>query len=425
MTSSPLSLSRSKSKVSEPGITLSLGYPLLFHWAVLGLVLILLFVSAVTHVVPLLAISVFFLVLALVSRLWSRWSLRGVPYNMSISQSRAFPGEKLDLNFAVTNGKWLPLPWLEIEAELPLRLATGSLKTSSPYTRERVGWTTSVSGGQQVRWKYQLECKARGEYRLGPVRLRSGDICGLFPREIVLPHFVPLLVYPRIDPLYKLDLPLKELFGETEVSKGLYEDTNRTVGARDYWPGDPFKRIHWKVSAAHGQLFSRQYESSASLSLLLILDVYSFYQQEPDNPEPFERAVTMVASLAYQAHREDYSVGLIANSLPAIQIPTHSGRSQLLTVLESLARIEPRARLPLHEHLEKTVGGLPMGATLVIITNVPTPSLTGLVRKLKSEGHSLSLVNIGQPGQAGDVNLAPVQPMLSADGLSLGQPGAK
>jgi len=280
---------------------------------------------------------------------------------------------------------------LEIEIELPYRLATGK-RSLSPYTWERLRWVTAISRGQVISWKHTLEAKSRGDYRLGPLRLRSGDMFGLFPKELVLSHFQGLLVYPRIFPLSKLNLPLKALLGEKVGPRSIYEDTSRVAGARDYRYDDPLKRIHWKASAAHSKLQTRHYESSTSLSLLLILDVHSF----PEENEEFEHAVSTVASLAYEADRQGFAVGLITNSEPEVQIAIGSGQNQLMQILEALARITAKSRISLYEQMDRFRTILPMGATLVVVTRTTTPTLASLACQLEQDGHSLLWISIEQ-----------------------------
>lgn len=387
--SSPLSRSRQKSKA--PGRTIvSLGYPAFFHWSVLVVLLGVLIFSAFKQMVPLLAGTVFVLVLAILTRFWSRYALRGLSESIVISHDRAFPGEEVELTLELVN-KGLPLSWLETEIELPYRLVTGK-SSPSRYTRERLRWVTALSRGQVITWKHTVEAKARGDYRLGPLRLRSGDMFGLFPRELVLPHFQSLLVYPRILPLSKLDFPMRALLGEKATPRSIYEDISRVAGARDYHYDDSFKRIHWKASAAHSKLQTRQYESSTSLSLLLIFDVHSF----PEEDEEFERAVSTVASLAYEADRQGFAVGLITNSEPETQIAIASGRSHLMQILETLARITAKSRAPLSQQMDKFRATFPVGATLVVITRTATPALTGLTCQLEQDGHSLLWVGTEQ-----------------------------
>jgi len=388
MISFPRSRSQQRNEAPDK-VIVSLGYPAAFHWAMLAVLLGLLIFSAFRQMVPLLAITVFLLVLITLPRLWSRYALRSLSGSIS-GHERAFPGEEIELTFELSN-RGLPLPWLEIEMELPYRLATGK-RAHSPYTRERLRWVTALGRGQVISWKHTLEAKSRGDYQLGPLRLRSGDMFGLFPRELILPHFQSLLVYPRIFPLSKLNLPLRALFGEKVGPRSIYEDTSRVAGAREYRYDDPLKRIHWKASAAHSKLQTRQYECGTSLSLLLILDVNSFTEED----EEFEYAVSTIASLAYEAERQGFAVGLLTNSEPEVHIPIGSGRAQLTQILEALARITVKSRLPLSKQMDRIRTILPMGATVVVVTCTTAPTLTNLARQLDQDGYSLLWISIEQ-----------------------------
>lgn len=371
-------------------VIVSLGYPAVFHWTILAVLLGLLIFSAFKHMVPLLATTVFLLVLAILPRLWSWYALRSISGGIITSHDRVFPDEGVELTFELSN-RGLPLLWLEIEIELPYPLATGK-RSLSPYTRERLRWVTAISRGQVITWKHTLEAKCRGDYQLGPLRLRSGDMYGLFPRELVLSQFQNLLVYPRIFPLSKLNLPLKALLGEKVGQRSIYEDTSRVAGARDYRFDDPFNRIHWKASAAHSKLQTRHYESSTNLSLLLILDVHSFTGEN----EEFEHAVSTAASLAYEVAQQGFAVGLIANSEPEVQIAIGSGQNQLMQILEALARITAKSRISLYEQIDRLGTILSMGATLVVVTRTTTPTLASLTCQLEQDGHSLLWIIIEQ-----------------------------
>ena len=384
--------SRQKSRAPDR-VIIGLGYPAIFHWTMLLVLLGLLIFSIYKHMVPLLAATVFLLVLAILPRLWSRYALRNLSISISTSPDHVFPGEKTELVFELTN-RGLPLPWSEIEMELPYRLITGK-NPVSPYTWKRLRWVTAVSRGQAITWKHTLEAKSRGDYRLGPLRLRSGDMFGFFPKEQVLPHFQRLLVYPRIFPLSKLNLPLKTLIGEKAGPRSIYEDTSRVAGARDYCHDDPLKRIHWKASAAHGMLQTRHYESSTSINLFLILDVHSF----PEENEEFEHAVITVASLAYEAERQGFAVGLITNSEPEMYIAIGNGRDQLRNILEALARVTAKSRMSFYEQMGRFRTTLPMGTTLVLVSRTITPAGTSMVRQLEQDGYSVRLISIQQAAE--------------------------
>jgi uncharacterized protein (DUF58 family) len=383
--------SRSQQRNEAPDrVIVNLGYPVAFHWVMLAVLLGLFVFSAIRQMVPLLATTAFLLVLSILPRLWSRHALRSLSDSIT-SHERAFPGEEIELILELSN-RGPPLPWLEIEIEVPYRLATGK-SAASPYTWERLRWVTTLGHGQVISWRHTFEAKARGDYRLGPLRLRSGDMFGLFPRELVLPHFQSLLIYPKIFPLSELGLPLRALLGEKATPRSIYEDISRVAGVRDYRYDDSFKRIHWKASAAHNKLQTRQYESSTSLKLLLILDVHSF----PEEDEEFEHAVSSVASVAYEAERQGFAVGLITNSEPEVHIAMGSGQNQLMQILEALARVTTESRMSLYEQMDRLRTILPVGTTLVVVTRTTTPALSGLTHQLEQDGHSLRWIIIDQP----------------------------
>jgi len=81
---------------------------------------------------------------------------------------RAFTGEKIDAVIQLRNRSWLPLPWLQIQEQIPL-----DLKDQLEYQN-----VLSVAGRSQAEYRYQLACKKRGYYALGPLVLRTGDLFG-------------------------------------------------------------------------------------------------------------------------------------------------------------------------------------------------------------------------------------------------------
>jgi len=392
--SSPLSPSR-RSDAPEK-IAAGLGYPVLFHWIVLAALAALLVVAAGSGLTPLRAGTACWLAWALVARLGSRAALRRITASVKLDRDRAFPGEAVNLEMEIAN-RGLPLPWLEAEMELPVRLMTGK-KPDSPYTWRRPRWVTALARGQTVAWKHTIEAGARGEYRLGPLRLRSGDMFGIYPKELVLPEFATLLVYPRLFPIEKLGLPQRALYGEKVTARSIYEDTSRVAGVRDYRHSDPFKRIHWKASAAHGRLQTRQYESSTSLSLTVLLDAAGYGEGDE-----FERAVSTAASLVFAAQRQGFSVGLAINSDLEVRLPMGSGPDHLMRVLEALARVNAGGDTPVFACLDSVRAVLPAGATLVVITHAAAATFSGLTGPLEREGHSLLCLSTAAEAGGGPV----------------------
>lgn len=224
------------------------------YW--LFITFLLFIASLVFHQVPLLLISLLFLLSGGVARLWNRYCLSRVEYRRKLSASRVFFGEEVQLEVEVTNRKPLPLPWIQIDDEVPeeVTLLKGRTSLSSKITRLFLNNLLTLGWYHKVKRRYPMRCLQRGYFAFGPARLRSGDLFGFFRQEMEIPQVDYLMVYPRIVPLEKLGLPSKQPLGEILTKSYIFQDPTLTLGVREYNAGDSLNRIHWKsteIGRAH------------------------------------------------------------------------------------------------------------------------------------------------------------------------------
>lgn len=110
--------------------------------------------------------------------------------------------------------------------------------------------------------------------RIG-VRIIRGDVrdwfgLGIFRASGILNEEHRLLVFPGADP--------KMPDARADFSDRQEDSADRT---RLYIPGDPVKKIHWKLSAKTGQILVREGEENADDSLMLLLET-SLKDPAPD-----------------------------------------------------------------------------------------------------------------------------------------------
>ena len=252
----------------------------------------------------LLIVGTLVILITLTARLWDRFAFRDVTHSRSLSRDRAFIGDTLEYSITLTNEKLLPLIWVDLQDRFPdgLDLPGGKLKGSAAEATRNHGITTSLLPYQKVTWKYNLHCLARGYHRIGPVRLRSGDMFGFSSAETRLQGFDHLLVYPRVVDLARLVFPAEHPLGEAKGRRPITQDTTRVVGQRDYRPTDPLKHIDWKATARLNSLQTKVFEPVVSLNVLLAMNgSTSEYAWQGSNRRLFERAITVTASAANDA----------------------------------------------------------------------------------------------------------------------------
>lgn len=338
-----------------------------------------------------------------VAWLWNRYVLRNVTYERKLSERRAFVGEEVTLTVRVTNRKFLPIPWLKTEDELPTAVPLSEARLA-PAHQEDVGYLVnlfSLRWHEKVTRRFLMNCNHRGFYSLGPVRLQASDVFGLFTTNHVDTREDTLIIYPQVWPIEVLGLPPKDPFGNVKSDIRLFADPSRAVGLRDHQPEDGLKHIHWKASARQQRLQVKVYEPTTSPQWVLFLNVSTLPEPlQGSNPTLLERAIEVTASVASHGVEQKHLVGLIANgSLPRSDQPLRvlPSRSpdQLMHILEALAAVTPFSTSRIADLLEAESPRLPWGATLVVITGILSDTLLATLLRLKRAGRKTALIAVG------------------------------
>lgn len=344
-----------------------------------------------------------------ISKLWSRYSLVGVSCERWLSERRIFPGQYIELRLRLVNRKLLPLPWIQLDDEIPTGFVpdislTPSNKPGFSFLSKAAAllWYTGVS------WKQRLYGHKRGYYTLGPMTLTSGDIFGFYPRSITQPLIDHVIIYPRIFPIAQMAIPPLYPIGETTAELRIFEDPVRVIGVRDYSPHDSRRRIHWKASARHQNLQVKVFEPTTSLNTVIFLSIDSFAANHGKvyNEDDFELGISAAASVADYLIERRNPVGLFANSRLAdsgqpANILSGSSAGQLVEILEALAKITHTASGPFEEFLQTEQIGMPWGTTLILILYKASPSLINLLVGMKERGQRLIVLQIGEPIDGG------------------------
>jgi len=370
-------------------------------WLLLGILLFL--IGGIARLGVVLALSALVLVTGFVSRAWSHFSLQRLDYDRTFSRRRAFWGDTVEVGLRLANLKPIPLPWIRFEDEVPEALWNMSdlNETTNSPGRALVIRTTSVSWYERVGYRFQLECRERGYHRFGPVRLRSADLFGLFPARAELDATDYLLVYPRLVQFANLRLPGARPYGPLKGGLKLFEDPLRFRGLRDYQPTDPLKRIDWKASARLQELQVRTYDPTASEHWLIVCNLQTI-------PSPnqgyirylLERAISTAASVAMEGNQRQAAVGLIANSslfnsdLP-IRLRPSRDPEQIHHILEALAMASYISPFSITGLLRQESHRLPFATSIVVVTAIMDENLLAIVHHLKSDGHPVAILYVG------------------------------
>ena len=192
------------------------------------------------------------------------------------------------------------------------RLLPTTLEVPVGSATHRYG-IASLAPGAAHEESFTIRTERRGVIEVGPASTRRGDPIGLFSRDVAWTPVREVLVRP---PMLSLDSLGAGLLRDLEgVSTDAVSQSDLAFHAlREYVPGDDLRHIHWrssaKVMASTGEssLLVRQYlDTRRSHATIVVDDVASAW----GDPEDFETAMSVAASIAIRAVLDEFDVSFV------------------------------------------------------------------------------------------------------------------
>ena len=175
---------------------------------------------------------------------------------------------------------------------------------------------SSLAPGATHEESFTIRTERRGVISVGPAMTRRGDPIGIFSRDVVWTPVREVLVRPHLVPMESLGAGLlRDLEG---VSTDAVSQSDLAFHAlREYVPGDDLRHIHWrssaKVMASTGEsaLLVRQYlDTRRSHATIVVDDRLASWS----DPEDFETAMAVAASIAVRAVLDEFDVSFVCGS---------------------------------------------------------------------------------------------------------------
>lgn len=335
----------------------------------------------------------------ILSLLWARNGVRGIGVRRLTRTRRSQVGQFAEEQIEITNRSVWPKLWLELDDDstLPWHVVSRVL--------------SSLGRKSVYRWQVRTLCTLRGRFRLGPMRLRSGDPLGLFDEERTLADSGYIVVYPLTLDLPSFQPSISDLSGGEARHRRTYQMTTNAAGVRDYVPGDSLNRIHWPTTVRARRLMAKEFELDPTADIWLYLDLLRSAEASlpwtPTPPEPglfalhsvkrqrsqyelppvtTEYAVTITASLARYFVARNRAVGMSSHGRSREFLQADRGERQLNKILEALAVVEGVGDLPLAQLIATDGVRLNRNDTVLAISADPNAQWVVALQLLQRRG---------------------------------------
>jgi uncharacterized protein (DUF58 family) len=236
--------------------------------------------------------------------------------------------------------------------------------------------------GEEAELRATVRTYRRGRLRLGSCTVALSEPLGLVRQGCRVAVEDQVLVVPRRYKVPPLALPGMRRYqaGGVTLSSSV-GDSEECIGLRDYRPGDPMQRIHWKSFARRGQPVVREFQDEYFQRHALVLD--TFCAAEGD--DAFEEAVAVAASLAQTIDTHECLLDLMFVGAQAYTFTAGRGQMQpdgLLGILAGVAACRDRPFRILHDAVRARRAAMSGALVILLAWDAPRREFVDEMRLL-------------------------------------------
>lgn len=330
-----------------------------------------------------------------------------------LSPARPSAGDTVTVEVQLSFATRLPLPWMIVADSW-----SGGSHQELLFPGFRRVFTYS----------YELQSVPRGVHQLYGCNVTWGDLPGLFTGGCQPGNKESFKVLPRALHLGGMIPDHTGVPGDHMLPRRRGHSSSEAADIRDYEPGDPLSRIHWKNSARKGSLQSRVPERQAGrMSCIVLANSPQDYEipygalvprgQRGAVMPPFEQAVSAAMGLMLTAERSGAYMQLFSGGWPE-GMARHEGLGQIpARVQDLLTEITPAGSRSLCRLLEDASQSWIPGMTVSVITGRLEEESARTLARFLVQGIKVELYYVwDQPSPGSGTAVEPVRDSSGATG---------
>jgi uncharacterized protein (DUF58 family) len=267
----------------------------------------------------------------------------------------------------------------------------------------------ALAPGESRELRLAFTPRRRGRIEIAGLTLSRPDPLGLVHGLARVPLAARLIALPRRYRLPEIALPGRRKFQPGGVSLAAsVGDSEEFLALRDYRPGDPLQRVHWKSYARTGRPVVKEYQDEFFERHALVLDTGSGGENGGGEDAAFEDAVALAASFVYTLDTHECLLDLLFVGPAAAEqerggvLAYTAGRGQLQSehMLEVLAAVMPSEPAAFAELSRAVAARRESLSSVILILLSWDEERRRLAAALRATGAEVRVLLVCAPGEA-------------------------
>lgn len=276
-------------------------------------------------------VSVFF---GTYCKVYKKHIFDNVSYKCYFDTTEVYQGEDILFIEEVSNGKYLPMPWLKAELTTSKYLNFSDKCSVVTYKSRFVSSCYALEGNKSVKREWKISASKRGVFSIDNVVLTSCDIFATNEVSKAINNVkTSITVLPIEIDSPDIDKTIDYIWGEYQTRRNLLTDAFTMRGIKEYTGHERLNRVHWKGSAKQSNLMVIDEDYTSNVNVVIYL-----YIQDNCEETLAEKTLSMACTIAVRLSEGNVPTKLDTNC--NVNTSTSFGKAHALNIKRTCARVE-------------------------------------------------------------------------------------
>ncbi len=251
----------------------------------------------------------------------------------------------------------------------------------------------SLESGENATLSYTFQA-GRGRFVWESIQAVVSDPFGLLESTVEVPAAEEVRVEPGLRKFRPFMIrPQRTLHSAGSIPARRGGSGTDFWGVREYYPGDPLRRLDWRLTARHPhKFFTKEFEQEEIADIGLILDARRKTDLQTEGDSLFEHSARAIASLAEVFLRQGNRVSLLIYGKTSTSIYPGYGKVQLHRILRALAQTTTESDYSL-DSLQYVPIQLFPSQSLIVVLSPLAPNDWQLFPRLRAFRYQVLLIS--------------------------------
>jgi hypothetical protein len=288
-------------------------------------------------------------------------------------------GDTANITIVVENLGIIPIPYVLAKSKVLCSLIDGYQGDLIFLSFDKSTWI-----------KNKIFFIKRGIYNFGDISLEINDVFCIFKSVKNIHNKLEFKVYPKVYDLNSISLSGRDSYESVINSKSGIDDFTIIKDIRKYNIGDNLRKVHWKLSAKHGEMYVKNFDAISGKECNLFINMHTDNLRNDLSGVIEEGMVDFSVSLTKYMMNNKIKTRLFIHAKEQKNIEVEF-KEDFLGVMEYFLKCKSDGISEFASFIKSNLRHIPRGNWIGIVSLAIDDNLRNLLMNLKEMGYRVNV----------------------------------